>query len=468
MGNLKDNLYRYSPIFVKKILLNLIATKNSKKRYTAAYYRYLEEYLSLWKQDRKKVLDYQALMLSKLLEECYHHVVYYQKDFKNKNITLSDIQNTPYEVLSQLDLLSKVERKEKVEQLINTNPDRLTSEIGFTSGTSGSPTKNYVDDESTARAFALWTRFHININITKKDKNVRLSGRLIVNPIRNNPPFWLYSFVDQQLFMSAYHLKEEHLKYYVAKLNSFKPKLLDGYPSALYIIAQYINKKSLELDFTPVAIAATAETLYDYQRIEIEKAFKCKIYNQYASSEGSPFITECQYGKLHINEDSGVFEFLNAKNKTAQPGEVARMVVTSFRNWKTPLLRYDIQDTVLLAETQIPCQCGCQMHYVEKIIGREDDILWTEEKGYVGRMDTAYKGLEGISQSQLIQQTKDLLIVNQIVDEHYTPKMNQLLLQNLKDRLGEKIEIKINIVNEIALSANGKFNAVKRKFKIDA
>src|SRR5690606_25639518 len=112
----------------------------------------------------------------------------------------------------------------------------------------------------------------------------------------------------------------------------------------------------------------------------------CKVYNQYASSEGSPFITECTEGHLHINEDSGIFEFLNNKNNPAQPGEIARMVVTSFRNWKTPLLRYDIEDNVLIPLTQITCKCGCKMYYIEKIIGREDDILWTEEKGYVGRM----------------------------------------------------------------------------------
>lgn len=467
MGNIKDNLYTHSPIFIKSILLNLIAKINQKKRFTSAYYSYLEEYLKLWNKDRGTVLNYQSEMIVKLLEECYNHVLYYQKDFKNKNIQISDIKNDPYAVLSKLDLLSKTSRKEKVEELVNTNPNRIVSEIGFTSGTSGSPTKNYVDDESTARAFALWTRFHRNIGIKKGDRNVRFSGRLIVNPKRKKPPFWIYNSVDNQLFMSTYHLKDENIKYYIAKLNKFKPKLLDGYPSALYIIARHINKNKTNLKFKPTAIATTAETLYDYQKEEIENAFNCKVFNQYASSEGSPFITECVLGRLHVNEDSGIFEFLNINNKPAKPGEIARMVVTSFRNWKTPLLRYDIEDTVLLAEENTVCPCGCKMLYVEKIVGREDDVLWTEEKGYVGRMDTAYKGLEGIIQSQLIQKRKDLLIVNQTIDKDYSPKMNQLLIKNLKDRLGENIQININIVEEIPLGLNGKFDAVKREFEID-
>ena len=467
MEKIKELIYNNSPIFIKGILLNLIAFTNKKKRYTSNYYKYLNEYNSLWKKEKSEIREYQSKMLSKLLEECYIYVPYYQKDFKNKNITLLEINNDPYKVLSKLEILSKKTRKYKVKELLNKNPNRNISEVGYTSGTSGSPTKNYVDEESTARAFALWTRFHQNIGIRKNDKSVRLSGRLIVKPTKIKPPFWIFNRIDNQLFMSTYHLKDDNIKYYVAKLNKFKPKLLDGYPSALYIIARNINKNKINLKFKPTAIAATAETLYDYQKEEIEKAFNCKVFNQYASSEGSPFITECAFGKLHINEDSGVFEFLDNTNNPANPGELARIVVTSFRNWKTPLLRYDIEDTVLLSVENVKCSCGCNMPYVEKIVGREDDVLWTEEKGYVGRMDTAYKGLEGIVQSQLIQKRKDLLIVNQTIDKDYSPKMNQLLIKNLKDRLGENIQININIVEEIPLGSNGKFDAVKREFEID-
>src|SRR5690606_38666192 len=149
------------------------------------------------------------------------------------------------------------------------------------------------------------------------------------------------------------------------------------------------------------------------------------------------------------------------------PGEIARLVVTSFRNYKTPLIRYDIENSMLLPKEQVFCPCGCKMPVVEEIIGREDDILWTEEKGYVGRMDTAYKGLEGIIKSQIIQTSPTEIIINNIVDEDYTEQMNSIFIQNIKDRLGVNIKITINKVKDIPLGSNGKFEAVKRKFKID-
>jgi phenylacetate-CoA ligase len=259
--------------------------------------------------------------------------------------------------------------------------------------------------------------------------------------------------------MSTYHLTDENMNHYIKKLNLFKPQFLDGYPSAFYIIANYAIKNNLKINCTPIAIATTAETLYDYQREVIEKVFNCRVYNQYASSEGSPFITECTSGNLHINLDSGIFEFLNSKNEKAQSGEIARMVVTSFRNLKTPLIRYDILDSILVGNNT-KCNCGCEMPIIDKIIGREDDLLWTVQKGYIGRMDTAYKGLEGIIQSQIIE-------IKNIVDQNYTTEIEEKFIKNLKDRLGENINLKFESVDSIPLGKNGKFEAVKRKFKLD-
>jgi phenylacetate-CoA ligase len=256
------------------------------------------------------------------------------------------------------------------------------------------------------------------------------------------------------------------MEHYIDKLNQFKPNFLDGYPSAFYIIATYAIKNDLKINFKPIAITTTAETLYDYQREVIEKVFNCPVYNQYASSEGSPFITECKSGKLHVNIDSGIFEFLNSNDENAKPGEIARMVVTSFTNLKTPLIRYDILDSVLVGDN-LSCDCGCKMPIIEKIIGREDDLLWTKEKGYIGRMDTAYKGLEGILQSQIIQINPNDFVINIIIDQSYTKEIEEKFIKNLKDRIGEKVNIKFKYVDAIPLGKNGKFEAVKRKFKLE-
>lgn len=463
---MKDKIYRGAPYFFKVILLNIIAYKNYKNRNTKGYDYYLKMYLSQWTLSRSELYEIQKQELKLLLEEAFNYVNFYKKNFYDLNITLKDIKENPFSVLEKLPFLSKIDRRNFSKELINSNPNRPLVEIGYTSGTSGTPTENYVDQESIDRSFALWSRFHETIGVRKPMKSVRFSGKLVVKPNQKNKPFWVYNYFDKQLLMSTYHLTDENMSHYIDKLNKFKPKFLDGYPSAFYIIANYAIKNNVKIDFKPVAITTTAETLYDYQREAIEKVFNCKVYNQYASSEGSPFITECTSGKLHVNLDSGIFEFLNNKNQKAQAGEIARMVVTSFRNLKTPLIRYDILDSVLIGDGE-KCSCGNQMPTIEKIIGREDDLLWTEEKGYIGRMDTAYKGLEGIVQSQIIQLSPTDFEVKNIVDQNYSKEMEEKFMKNLKDRLGEKVNLRFEYVEAIPLGKNGKFEAVKRKFKLD-
>ncbi len=465
MGKFQENVYNKLPYPFKYILLNIKAFQNTKQRYTQEFDTYLKEYINLWNADEEVIKEYQKERLILLLSEVYQYSKWYAGKMKDLRITLKSIKEAPYDVLKKMPVLKKAERKTNADLLVNIN--RKTDGVGYTSGTSGSPTINYLDSESINRSFALWRRFHHTIGLnTKKVRQVRFSGRLMVRPDAKKPPFWVYNYFERQLLMSTYHLTEENLIHYVKKLNRFKPILLDGYPSAIYILSRFINENSIVLNFTPKAIAVTAETLYDYQRLEIEKAFNCHVFNQYASSEGSPFITECTQGNLHLNLDSGVFEFINTNGEKAKSGDVAQLVVTSFTNLKTPLVRYNIEDTVLLCEEDKKCTCGCTMPIIEKLTGREDDILWTEEKGYVGRMDTAYKGLEGIVKSQIIQENPQEITVNLIADKKFDNKMKSNFVHNLKTRLGENISYTINIVEDIPLGPNGKFDAVKRNFKI--
>lgn len=467
MSKLQEKIYSSLPYPFKFILLNIKAYQNSKQRYTKDFHKHLAEYIALWDADIDVVRIYQQERLVLLLKEAFLYSEWYGIAMKHKGITEQDIQSDPYGVLAKMPILTKKERKTKYDEIVNSS--RPVDGIGHTSGTSGAPTINYLDKESINRSFALWRRFHKAIGLdTQKVRQVRFSGRLIVKPTVKKAPFWVYNYFERQLLMSTYHLTDNNLHAYVRKLNRFKPVLIDGYPSAIYIISRFINKHNLTLKFKPKAIAVTAETLYDYQRAEIEKAFNCHVYNQYASSEGSPFITECVKGNLHLNLDSGIFEFIKKNGEIAQPGDVAQLVVTSFTNLKTPLIRYNIEDTILLRDIgDQQCSCACNMPIIAKLTGREDDILWTKEKGYVGRMDTAYKGLKGIKQSQIIQDSPEQVVVNLIADEDFDVDMNAMLIHNLKDRLGTKVRYTINVVDDIPLGPSGKFDAVKRNFEIE-
>src|SRR5699024_5910576 len=123
---------------------------------------------------------------------------------------------------------------------------------------------------------------------------------------------------------------------------------LDGFITSLTDIASFIERNSLTLDFQPLAIFPTAETVTPGNRDLLERVFNCRVYDQYASSEGAPFITECSLGSLHIEMSSGFFENLPGSDE---------VLVTSFQTHGTPLIRYRIGDSIKMNHTA-SCRCG--------------------------------------------------------------------------------------------------------------
>lgn len=466
----KENIYLNLPHFLKNIAVSLFSYKSKLLRKGGNYTKYLELFKKSAFWDLNKIEEYQKNELKELLLEVNKYSNYYKKEFQSLEITDVEISEDPVRALKRMNFLEKKTLKTKLSEIENLNPSRKRDLTNFTSGTTGTPTITYYDKDSLNKSFALLNRYFFLNGLTKKNyRQIRLSGKIIIKPNKKKPPFWVYNSTDKQLFISTYHLTEENLASIVKKINFFKPELIEGYPSAVYIISKYINENNIELSFVPKAISTTAETLYERYIVEIEKAFKRKPLNQYSSSEGGVFITECPNGKYHLNYESGFFEFFNIKGEEAKKGEMAELVATSFRNSKTPLIRYKTGDWVKLSyEENYQCNCGMNTPIVEQIIGRQDDILYTKEKGFVGRMDTAYKGLEGIEKSQIIQKTPDFIVINQIIDSNvYDDKMNNKFIKNLRERLGDEVKIDINIVDEIPLGANGKFNAVKRMFSFE-
>lgn len=466
MNSIKTKVYYFLPYAIKNLLVSLTAYKNAQVRKGEFYYTYLKDFQQSWYYTKEELNNLQNKKLKQIFSELFEYSPYYKKQFTNAGVDKNDMSNNTLSVLFKLPFLEKKTLKEFLSKLENQNPNRKRDVVNYTSGTTGTPITVYYDKESIQMSFALWRRFHDTIGLPEKFRSVRFSGKMLINPQASHPPYWVFNFIDKQLFMSSYHLSENRLPDYIKKINQFKPQLIDGYPSAIYVLAKFINSKNISLTFKPVAIATTAETLYSYQRAEIEQAFKCKVYNQYASSEGGAFITECSQGNYHINLDSGYFEFLNFEEKPAQPGEYAELVITSFRNLKTPLVRYKSNDVVLLPKKNEHCTCGCKMPIVEEIAGRIDDILYTDDKGYIGRMDTAYKGLTGIEKSQIVQKSPQLIEIYQVVNSLYNNEIEKKFIKNLRERLGEIVSIKLIIVDDIPLSKNGKFKTVIREFNL--
>jgi phenylacetate-CoA ligase len=209
------------------------------------------------------------------------------------------------------------------------------------------------------------------------------------------------------------------------------------------------------------AAFSSSETLMPFQKEIIEKAFACELYDFYGLAERIVFATECEYhdGK-HLNFEYGYTEIVNDEGVQVSKGEKGYLVSTSLQNHGMPILRYRTTD-ITQFKSGI-CSCGRKMQKIYDITTKAEDIVVTPS----GKMISAsvlthpFKMVNGINQSQIIQEHVDKLTLKLVTDDRFTRNEEKSLIENLRYRLGDMIIFNIEYVNDIPRTKSGKFRWV--------
>jgi phenylacetate-CoA ligase len=443
------------PVGVQNLMVTVKGWTFARKRYGKTFKAKVNALMRSQWFSCGQFRELQTTEFRKLLKEAMQNVPYYRDIFSKYSGKIDDID---LDSIREIPLLEKSLLRKNTERFINKSRLNYGYDEGHTSGTSGVPLVWPYDLDSVQYDLAFRERQYRWGGITGKDRSARFSGRVLLGR-HNGPPYWRHNAADNQWLFSTYHIADKTLPIYYEVLRNLNFEYIDGYPSALFTIAKWVNDQGKSGQWRPWMINTTAETLMDFQREEIEKAFGCKVFNHYSSSEGAPFVTECPAGRMHLNPESGIIEFLKPDGEPAEPGEEAEMVVTSFFQRTMPLIRYRIGDIGALAEDQI-CPCGRQMPIVAYIGGRESDTIYTTERGRIGSAGlstTFYKIPSRLKESQIEQVGADSFVFRYIpLEEPLSEKEKTIVIEQFGNRLGPSVEVDIQIVDHIAKGANGK------------
>lgn len=441
------SIYNRSPIFLQNLFTTLQGYAYKRERFGKVYYQAIEELQKRDYSDAAALAAYQKKRLVELADYAYAHSAFYRDFYR-------EVDWERFHATADITLLP-ILPKETVRQNI-TRMYTVSASDGVesnTSGTTGTSMCFYYTKEDRQRRMAYLDFFKMQHGyIPMKMKRASFNSSKIVPPKQKRKVFWRTNHAIKQRIYSGYHCKGENLQYYVKNLNRYKPQSLDGYPSALYEVARYILEHKVQMSFRPIAIFPTAETLFPHYKETIEKAFGCPVRDQYASSEGAPFITECKCGHLHYCTDTGVIEF----------GEGGEMTVTCFETHGTPLLRYQIGDKAFLSKEQY-CTCGCKMPRVDRIEGRSLDYIQSKSNGkftsiYLSLVSADF--MNSVKNMQFVQNDADSVDVYLETDDSYREEMNRTILSKLHYSLGADMEIRIHRVDSIEKDPSGKFRFI--------
>jgi len=165
----------------------------------------------------------------------------------------------------------------------------------------------------------------------------------------------------------------------VRALNAFRPSVLTAYAS----IAALLADEQLEgrLDIHPATVSTTTELLTDEMRRRIRTAWGTEPFNLYAASETGVLAADCSHHRgLHLFDDLSIVEVVD---ETGMPVSARsrghKLLLTNLFNYTQPLIRYEISDMLTVASD--PCPCGRPFGLIERIDGRNDDILYLIGRG---------------------------------------------------------------------------------------
>lgn len=443
-------LYEKTPICVQNFLMSVYGLYLYRQRYGKYYKKML---ITLAELDDCNEAQMKKLQNDRFMEFLTYTVS--QSDFYKefyKDIDLSKISSLAD--IEKLPVLEKETLRSNISKIYTIDKhDAIVSHTGGTTGKALEILNTKKDMQERIAYMHSWESTH---GIHQGDVRASFNGRQFVSRNQKKKVFWRYNYFRKQMLYSTFDMLEENIPYYVKSLNKLKPVVINGFVSAIFEIASYINKNNIQLEFSPKVVFTTSETLLPFHREAIEKAFNCPVRDQYASSEGAPYITECQYGRLHYNLYTGVIEQYCTESGT-------EMLVTGFNTHGTPLIRYRIGDMWELSDEK--CKCGSCYPVVNRIEGRRVDYLVSNKYGKVSLSHLAdvIKGLpNSIVNMQFIQKDISEITVKIVVDKtNFTGQDKKSILNELQYRFGTDMKFEIQVVESIDKEKSGKYSLIK-------
>ena len=160
-------------------------------------------------------------------------------------------------------------------------------------------------------------------------------------------------------------------------LNAFQPAMLNGYASAILLLAQ--EQEAGRLHIHPALVMTSSESLVPEDRERIRHAFGCTLADNYGCSEFVALAAGCKEGWLHVNADWVILEPVDEQMNPVPPGVASSSVLlTNLINRVQPILRYNLGDRVTFWPDACPCRSPLPAIRVD---GRTDEILRFQSAG---------------------------------------------------------------------------------------
>ena len=405
-------------------------------RYSPLFYKRLRAVQELEKVSSSSIDARREEKLLLLIHKAYRKSSFYKALYDRHGVDINQIKS-----IRDLPLCPIVTRQDVVEHHRNIFCGHLlTSRKTASSGTSGQSVTVYRDYASIIEEGAYQWAHRISFGHYPGMKTVVIRGNLSAQEREQYNPF------TKTLYLSSFQLNRKNTDWYFQRICDFAPNAIFAYPSSVESLANLFIEKNQRLR-VPL-IFTSSETLYSYQREKVQQAFSSQIVDWYGNAERTIALKE--------NADNTYDQLpLYSINEFRED----RVITTSLINFSFPLIRYEVDDVILLNDED---RSPAWQRKVRAIQGRSDDVLVLPDGTRIGLICNAFDGIDHIRMSQVVQQDRETIDVNLVVADAYSRNEEMQLTKQIKESIGENTPFALNYVVEdkIIKSDSGKFKLI--------
>ena len=266
------------------------------------------------------------------------------------------------------------------------------------------------------------------------------------------------------IHFSAFDVTKDELEKVAKRIERFKPEVLFGYGTSLYMFARHcLNRGGLNHHFK-VAIY-TSEALTDHQKETIGVAFGCPVVSEYGSVETGIISYQCPEGRHHISEENILLEVIDSDCKTVAPGVQGKAVITVLQERAIPIVRYELGDLVTLEPDEGICDCGVNLKSLKVLGGRANDLIQSPKGRFVHpeMFDYTMRYFPGVERFRIVELDIGKIEVILQCPNGVDASRLDWLKQDLLKRLKGEFEVSLSVTPLIRNEPSGKFRWVIRK-----
>ncbi|WP_028862312.1 phenylacetate--CoA ligase family protein [Psychromonas aquimarina] len=460
----RKNLWETMPSPVKKLAATVLSRIpleyliGRKFRETTRLIRCAEKWT------RAEVDAYHLKQLQFQVSNAYNKCPAYRKLYDDAGIDVFSLQEL--DDFKKLPLIDKAFINENIDDLLLVDKNNSDVDYVTTGGTSGIPLTFYINAGRSQIEYAYLVDGWRKAGFKFGDSKAVFRGRVTGTKSSLN-----YSFdpVFNEHYYSNFHMNDSDIRAYIEHIKSLKSCYLHVYPSSVYQLARFIKKEKISVENVK-GILAESENVYPEQRAFVESVFHCRYFSSYGHTEKLVAAGECEFCcDYHVWPTYGYFELIDDQGEViTEKGKTGQIVGSGFMNTVMPFIRYKTGDFAeYVADHCEQCKRNYLIvknirgHRVQEYLVASDNSLisWTA----VNMHDDTF---DNVMQYQFYQDTPGYSVIKVVAGHLFSESQKQRIEENITVKLKGRVQVKVEVVDAIPLTARGKSIFVDQKLPL--